>query len=368
MKLIKKILAYATMLVLIALGVFAVVLSYTSDCEPGVKPAEGTETMKAIVARCYGGPEVLSYEDIAKPVPADNEVLVRVHAAALNPLDYHYMRGVPYIIRMFAGIGKPGDIKVGVDYAGTVESVGKDVTRFKPGDEVFGGRSGALGEYLVVPEDRGITLKPANISFEEAASVAIAGVTALQAVRDKGQVNEGDSVLVNGASGGVGTFAVQIAKAYGASVDGVCSGRNVDMVMGIGADHVFNYKEENFTESDRQYDLMVDMIGNHPFADINRVLKPEGRMVMVGGPKGPWIKPFVRPTLARIVSLFIDQTYIGLLAEIRQDALADLAKLIESGKLRPVIDRRYSLAEAADAMAYQESGRARGKVIIRILD
>ena len=368
MKLIKKIMGYGVLLAIVALSGFAVALSYTSKCAPVTVQNGGNKTMKAVVARCYGGPEVLSYEDIAKPTPDDDEVLVRIHAAAINPLDYHYMRGKPYIIRLFAGFGKPKDISVGVDYAGTVEAVGKNVTRFKIGDEVFGGRHGALGEYLVVPEDRGITHKPANITFEEAASVAIAGVTALQAVRDKGQVAAGQKVLVNGASGGVGTFAVQIARASGATVDGVCSERNVEMVRRIGADHVFDYRKENFTESDRQYDLMIDMIGNHPLGDINRVLKGDGTMVTVGGPKGPWITPFVRPAWIRIVSPFVDQTYISLMAEINQQALTDLAGLMESGDLKPVIDQRYSLSDAAAAMEYLETGRARGKVVINIIE
>ena len=368
MKLIMKILGYGLLILCVALGGFAIALSYSSKCEAPAPLAGGTETMKAVVARCYGGPEVLSYEDIAKPVPAENEVLVRVHAAALNPYDYHFMRGTPYIVRLFAGFGTPDDIKVGVDYSGTVEAVGKDVSMFKPGDEVFGGRGGALGEYLLVPEDRGITLKPANTSFEEAASVGIAGVTALQAVKDKGLVQQGQKVLVNGASGGVGTFAVQIARAYGASVDGVSSERNVELVKGIGADYVYDYRKENFTESDRRYDLMVDMIGNHDLCDINRVVKSDGRMVVVGGPKGPWITPFVRPTVMRIMSPFVDQTYIGLLAEITQDALSEMADLMESGKVKPVIDRRYSLKDAAEAMQYLETGRARGKVVINVIE
>ncbi|MEE8300870.1 MAG: NAD(P)-dependent alcohol dehydrogenase [Candidatus Tectomicrobia bacterium] len=322
--------------------------------------------MKAMVGRCYGGPDVLTYEDIAKPVPADDEVLVRIHAAAINPYDYHFMRGLPYLMRLIAGIGKPDNIRMGVDFAGTVEAVGKDVTRFSPGDEVFGGRTGALAGYVTIREEKAIALKPADVTFEQAASVGIAAITALQALRDKGQVQAGQRVLINGASGGVGTFAVQIGKSYGAEVSGVCSTRNVDMVRSIGADHVFDYKKEDFTQSGEQFDLIVDMVGNQPLRALNRVLKPEGTLVMVGGPKGPWIKPLIYPIKSRLMQPFVEQNYVGLLAVLNQEDLAYLGELMATGQVTPVIDRRWSLSEAAEAMRYLETGRARGKVIISI--
>ena len=242
--------------------------------------AAGSTPMKAAVHRCYGPPEVVKIEDVAKPVPGDEEVLVKVHAAGVNPLDWHFMRGVPYIMRLESGFGRPKDQRLGVDFSGTVEAVGKSVTSFKPGDEVFGGRNGAFAEYVVVNAARNIQIKPARITFEQAAGVPIAAVTALQALRDKGELEEGQKVLINGASGGVGTFAVQIAKAFGAEVTGVASTRNVELVRSLGADHVIDYTKQDFTQGDVVYDLVVDNVGNHSFDDIRRVLKPEGRYVI----------------------------------------------------------------------------------------
>ena len=219
--------------------------------------------MKAIVYCDYGPADVLKFEDIEKPTPGDNQVLVRVHAASVNPLDWHYMRGTPYIVRADAGLRKPKVTRLGVDYAGTVEAVGSNVKRFKPGDEVFGGRSGAFAEYVSVLEDRAVVLKPANLTFEQAASVPVAAVTALQGLRDKGRIQPGQTVLINGASGGVGTFAVQIAKSFGADVTGVSSTRNLDLVRSIGADHVIDYTQEDFTKGALRYDLILDCVGNH---------------------------------------------------------------------------------------------------------
>ncbi len=260
----------------------ALVLSHESDCVPAPAIADNAELMKAIVYRCYGSPDVLEFEDVAKPTPADGEVLVKVHAAAVNPLDWHYMRGSPYFVRLGSGLGAPKDSRIGVDFAGTVEAVGKDVRQFKPGDEVFGGRNGAFAEYVVVPEDRALVPKPSNVTFEQAASVPIAAVTALQALRDKGKIEPGQRVLINGASGGVGTFAVQIAKSFGAEVTGVCSTRNVEMVKSIGADHVIDYTKADYTESGKQFDLIIDNVGTHSLLANRRVLSPKGLLVIIG--------------------------------------------------------------------------------------
>ena len=322
--------------------------------------------MKAVVSRCYGGPETLEYLDVAKPVPGPKDVLVKVKAAAVNPLDYHYMRGSPYLMRLSAGIGRPSDTSMGVDFAGVVEAVGEEVTEFAVGDAVFGGRSGAFAEYVVVPEDRAITAKPDNVSFDEAAAIGIAGVTALQALRDHGQLQAGQKVLINGASGGVGTYAVQIAKSLGAEVHGVCSTRNVEMVLALGADHVFDYKKENYTESGNEYDLIVDMVGNLSLSANRKVLKPEGRMVLVGGPKGDWIAPLVPLVKAMTLSLFVDQEIGSILARLSGDDLDHLAGLMADGQMTTRIDTHYPLSETAEALRYLETQRARGKVIIDV--
>ena len=350
----------------LAISALALVLSYNADCEPATDAAAGAERMKAITYRCYGSADVLELADIEKPVPADDEVLVRVHAAGVNPLDWHYMRGSPYFMRLASGIGKPANVRMGVDFAGTVEAVGSAVTKFKPGDAVFGGRTGAFGEYVTIREDRAIAHKPASVSDEHAASVGIAALTALQALRDKGQLQPGQQVLINGASGGVGTFAVQIAKSLGAEVTGVCSTRNVEMVRSLGADHVFDYKKEDYTESGQQYDLIVDMVSNHSLAKNRQMLTPGGKLVIVGGSKGDWIGPMVTPLKALFVSPFVEQELITLLAELRQDDLATLAELMQAGKVTPVIDRHYPLSDVAAAIRYSEEGRARGKIIIDI--
>jgi NADPH:quinone reductase-like Zn-dependent oxidoreductase len=267
-------------------------------------------------------------------------------------------------MRLMSGLGAPTITRLGVDFSGTVEAVGKHVTRFKPGDEVFGARTGAFADYVTVRESRAVVHKPANISFEQAASVPIAAVTAVQALRDKGQLQPGQKVLINGASGGVGTFAVQIAKSFGAEVTGVCSTRNVDMVRSIGADHVFDYRKENYTESGEQYDLIVDMIGNHSLGANRKVLSPEGRLVLVGGGKGDWIGPMMRPLQAMLVSPFVDQEIMTLLAELDRDDLVLLGDLMAHGAVTPVLDRRFPLNEIADAIRYSEEGHARGKIII----
>jgi NADPH:quinone reductase-like Zn-dependent oxidoreductase len=282
----------------------------------------------------------------------------------VNPLDYHYMRGSPYLLRLARGIGKPKDQRMGVDFSGVVAEIGDEVTKFAVGDAVFGGRSGAFAEYLLVPEDGAIAATPDDVSFESAAAVGVAAVTALQALRDEGGLVAGEKVLINGASGGVGTYAVQIAKELGAEVHGVCSTRNVEMVRALGADHVFDYKTEDYTESGNEYDLIVDMVGNRSLNANRRVLKPNGRMVVVGGPKGDWVAPLGPPIKAAMLSPFVDQQIGVILAQLNSEDLEYLAGLLADGSLTPRIDTRYTLADSAEALRYLETQRARGKVII----
>ena len=364
MKLRYKVTGGILIFLAVAISSLALVLSHTSTCGPAPAVSGETELMKAIVYRCYGSPDVLEFEDVEKPTPADNEVLVKVHAASVNPLDWHYMRGSPYLIRLGSGLGAPKDSRMGVDFAGTVEAVGKNVTRFKPGDEVFGGRSGAFAEYVIVPDDRAMALKPSNATFEQAASMPIAAITALQALRDKGQLKPGQKVLINGASGGVGTFAVQIAKSFGAEVTGVCSTRNVEMVRSIGADHVVDYTKEDYTESGQQYDLIIDNVGNHSLLANRRVLNPDGIFVIIGGPKGNWLAPLMNPIKALMLSPFVGQEFVMLLAKMDKDDLTILGNLMEAGKVTAVIDRRYRLSEVPAAIRYSEEGHARGKIVI----
>lgn len=366
MRLRNRVLSVIFALVTLALVSMSLALSYDSPCRAPDSLRGDTQRMKAIVSRCYGSPEVLKLEEIAKPTAADDEVLVKVHAASLNPLDWHYMRGKPYIMRMSSGLGAPTDTRVGVDFAGTVEAVGKNVKRFKPGDEVFGGRSGALAEYVTVREDRALALKPANLTFEQAASIPIAAVTALQGLRDKGRIQPGHKVLINGASGGVGTFAVQIAKTFGADVTGVCSTRNVELVRSLGADHVIDYTREDFTQSGQRYDLILDNVGNHSLLASRRVLRPNGTLVIVGGPIGDWLGPMARPLKAMIVAPFVSEELVMIFAELNQQDLNVLGDLMRAGKVTPVIDRRYTLAEVPVAIGYLEEGRARGKVVVSL--
>ncbi len=353
-------------LIVLALAILslALVLSHNSDCGPAPAMSDETELMKAIVYRCYGSPDVLEFEDVEKPAPADDEVLVKIHAAAVNPLDWHYMRGSPYIMRLMSGLGAPDRTSLGVDFAGTVEAVGINVTQFKPGDEVFGGSSGAFAEYVTVREDKALVLKPVNMTFEQSAAVAIAGITALQALRDKGKIKPGQKVLINGASGGVGTFAVQIAKSFGAEVTGVCSTRNVEMVRSIGADHVIDYTREDYTRSGQTYDLIIDNVGNHSLLANRRVLNSDGIMVIVGGAKGNWLAPLMGPIKALMLSPFVDQEFVMILARLRKDDLSILRDLMQTGKVTPVIDRRYRLSEVPAAIRYSEEGHARGKIVI----
>jgi NADPH:quinone reductase-like Zn-dependent oxidoreductase len=324
--------------------------------------------MKAVVYTDYGSPNVLEIRDIKKPVPNDDQVLIKIRAASINPLDWHYMEGTPYIMRAFGvGLRKPKDPRLGVDYSGTVEAVGKNVTQFKPGDDVFGGRSGTFSEYVCGRADKAIVLKPANITFEQAASVPIAAITALQGLRDKGKIQPGQKVLINGASGGVGTFAVQIAKSFGADVTGVCSTRNLDMVRSLGADHVIDYTKEDFTKGEQRYDLILDNVGTQPLSGFRHVLVPKGICVMIGGGgpnDGGLIGPLARPLKTLLLSPFVSQKMGMMMAELNKNDLTILADLMQSGKMTPVIDKTYPLSQIAEAIRYLEQGHARGKVII----
>jgi NADPH:quinone reductase-like Zn-dependent oxidoreductase len=319
--------------------------------------------MKAIVYHDYGSADVLGVEEVQKPTAGDHEVLIRVRAASVNPLDWHFMRGKPYLLRMAAGLRKPKITRLGVDVAGDIESVGWNVTQFKPGDEVFGSARGAFAEYVCASE-RALVVKPSGVTFEQAASVPVAAATALQGLRDKGRIQPGQKVLINGAAGGVGTFAVQIARSFGADVTAVCSTRNVDMVRSIGADHVIDYTREDFTRSGRRYDLILDMVGNHSLSACRRALTSKGVYVSVGGQVGDWIGLPADLLKLLVASWVGSQKMAPMLAKLNQGDLAILCELMEAGKVTPVIDRRYSLSEVPEAIRYLEEGHARGKVVI----
>src|SRR5216110_1027644 len=354
------------LLVLAFLYVFVAYWRSTNDCG---KTAAPTNLMKAIV-RCDYGLANLKLEDVEKPVPQDDQILVKIHAVSVNPYDWHFVEGTPYVMRaMGVGLRKPKDTRLGVDFAGTVEAVGKNVTQFKPGDEVFGGRGGAFAQYVCPRATRAVALKPASMSFEDAASVNIAGITALQALRDKGKVQPGQKVLVNGASGGVGTFAVQIAKSLGADVTGVCSTRNVDLVRSLGADRVIDYTKEDFAKGAERYDVILDNVPNHSLSECRRILNPNGKYVMIGG-GGPndnrWIGPFGRVIQTMLLSPFVSQKMGMMMAQLTKSDLAVLGDMMQSGKVKPVIDRTYKLSELPEAIRYLEEGHARGKVIITV--
>jgi NADPH:quinone reductase-like Zn-dependent oxidoreductase len=326
------------------------------------------DAMKAIVHERYGSPDVLELRDIDTPVVDDDSVLVRVRAASVNAYDWHMMRGLPFLVRMSEGLRKPKQPAMGVDVAGQVESVGKNVTRLRPGDEVFGSRTGSLAEYVRGGPKSFLVPKPANLTYEQAAAVPMAATTALQGLRDKGQLKPGQRVLVNGAAGGVGTFAVQIAKALGAHVTGVCSTRNAEMVRSIGADQVVDYTQEDFTRSEQRYDLILDVAANRSLSDCRRVLVPNGVLVIVGAPPDARrMGPIVARLLAAVASSrFSSKKVLPFLAKNSKEDLIVLRELIEAGKVTPVIDRTYPLSEAAEAIRYLETGHARGKVVITV--
>ena len=327
--------------------------------------------MKAIVYYNYGSPDVLQLEEIEKPVPNDNQVLVKIQAVSVNPFDWHFMEGVPYLARLL-GFGplKPTSPRLGVDFSGTVEAVGKNITQFKPGDEVFGGKVGAYAEYVVIAE-KYLAMKPANITFEQAGSVQIAGLTALQGLRDKGKVQPGQKVLINGASGGVGTFAVQIAKTMGAHVTGVCSGRNIELVRSLGADHVIDYTKEDFTKSGQRYDVIIDNVGNRSLSENRRVLNPNGKYVLIGGGgvnDNRWMGPIGPVIKTLLLKPFISQEMKMMMADVTKEDLTHMAHLMQSGKVTPVIDKTYPFSEIREAIRYVETGRARGKVAVTLKD
>ncbi len=364
----RRILKWCFMILVLALFVWFEFAYWTSTNNCGAASASLRQSMKAIVRCEYGPPSVLHVQQIEKPAPEDNQVLVKVRAFALNPLDWHYVEGTPKLMRVMGiGLRKPKDIQIGVDYSGVVEAVGQGVTNFKPGDEVYGGHDGAFAEYVCARADKAIAFKPANISFEQAASVPIAGLTALQAVRDKGKVQAGNKVLINGASGGVGTFAVQIAKNLGANVTAVCSGRNADLVRKLGADQVIDYTKDDFTKGDQRYDVIIDNVCNKSLRECRRVLTEKGIDVIIGGggvnDQGI-IGPLVTPFKALLFSPFVSQKFGMMLANLNQKDLTTFAELMQSGKVTPVIDKTYKFDQISDAMQYLELGHARGKIVV----
>jgi NADPH:quinone reductase-like Zn-dependent oxidoreductase len=322
--------------------------------------------MKAIVYHNDGSPDVLKLEDIEKPTAGDDEVLIKVRAASLNPLDCHLLKH-PLLRRVLARLSKVKTIRPGRDVAGEVEAVGRNVTRFKPGDEVFGSCSGAFAEYACA-RDSALAMKPLAVSFEQAASIPVAGLTALQGLRDKGKIQSGQKVLINGAAGGVGTFAVQIARSFGAEVTGVCSTRKVEMVRSIGADHVIDYTQEDFTKSGQHYDLIFDLVANHSFSARRRVLNPKGTYIGAGivGLGGSMARLLAHQITELVLSRFVSQKFVTLMAKIRKEDLVIIGELVRAGKVTPVIDRYYSLSEAPEAIRHLEQGHARGKVVITL--
>ncbi|HEX8599996.1 MAG TPA: NAD(P)-dependent alcohol dehydrogenase [Chloroflexia bacterium] len=320
--------------------------------------------MKAIVCTKYGSPDVLQLSEVEKPKPGDDEVLVKIHAVSVNAMDWHRMRGKPLMFRMMLGLTKPKASILGADIAGRVEAVGKDVTEFKPGDEVFGGvGQGGFAEYIAVRE-RALLMKPANISFESAAAVPVAAVTALQALRDKGQVQPGQKVLINGASGGVGTFAVQLARSFGAEVTAVCSPRNLAMARAVGADYVIDYTKEDFTRKGKQYDLIIDTAGSRSVSDYARALSPQGTCVIVGfSTMFHMLRSMVMGSLASRTG---NKKFVRFLAKLYRKDLVLLKELLEAGKVVPVLDKCYPLSEVAEAVRYFGVEHARGKVVITV--
>ena len=366
LKRILKWTASAVPLALILWGFVAYWMS-TNDCTRDVSAPNNP--MKAIRYCEYGSPDVVKLDEIEKPAPEDNQVLIKVRAASLNAFDAYVIRDT-WLGRLIFGLRKPRDARLGQDVAGQVEAVGKNETQFKPGDEVFGISRGALAEYACTPE-RALAAKPANVSFEQVASLPLAGLTALQGLRE-GKIQAGQKVLINGATGGVGTFAVQIAKSLGAEVTAVCSTRNLDLVRSIGADHVIDYTKDDFTKSDERYDVIFDNVCNHSFAERRHVLNPKGICVLAGmggaGVKASEAIGRIAGNIftARASSLFTDQKFAQYRTKSSKQDLTLLADLIRTGKITPVIDRRYKLGEAPEALRYLNEGHVRGKVVITV--
>jgi NADPH:quinone reductase-like Zn-dependent oxidoreductase len=368
MKLIRRLLKWTGIVILVLVigsGIFLFVAYWQSSNDCDRNPAALTHPMKAIRKCEYGS---LTLRTVEKPIPTDDQVLIKVRAASLNAADGHLLRG-SFVMRPLTGMRKPKDSRFGIDCAGTVEAVGKNVTQFKPGDEVFGAANGAIAEYVCAPE-RTLVTKPDNVTFEQAGSVAVAGLTALQGLRNQGNIQPGQKVLVNGASGGVGTFAVQIAKAFGAEVTAVCSPRNLEQAQSIGADHVIDYTKEDFTAGNQRYDMIFDNVGNHTIAERRRVLTPYGICVLAGmgsagKHEGQWSR-LAGNLKSFFVSPFIPQKFKFFIAKLLQADLTVLRDLIQEGKVKPVIDREYPMSETAEALGYLEEGHARGKVVIII--
>jgi NADPH:quinone reductase-like Zn-dependent oxidoreductase len=325
--------------------------------------------MKAYVYERYGGPEVLEAREVAKPAPAPDELLVRIRASSVNALEWHMVTGRPALVRLGGGLRGPKDGVLGTDFAGTVEAVGTDVTDFKPGDEVFGGKTGAYAEYLCVKAAHAVVLKPDNVSFEEAAAVPVSGVTALQALRDKGGLQPGWKVLINGASGGVGSLAVQVAKALGAEVTAVCSTANVEAAKRSGADRVIDRTKEDFTRRPERYRLLVDVNGTRSWAECRRVLTDDGACVIVGSPHDGFLLGPLRHSLGMAIGAVASkQKVINFIANLDKASLQVLSEMLETGRLKPIIDRTYELDRLPEALAYLGEGHARGKIVVTIPD
>jgi len=320
--------------------------------------------MKALVYHEYGPPDVLNVEEIQKPSPKDDEVLIKVEAASVNPLDWRLMKGQPRVVRVVSKVLKLQKGRPGVDVAGVVDAVGKNVTEFKTGARVFGGCRGAFADYVCTPESKIVSI-PDNVTFEQAAAVNVAGLTALQGLRDKARIQRGKTVLINGAAGGVGTFAVQIAKTFGAEVTGVCSTRNLELVKSIGADAVIDYTREDFTKSGKRYDVVFDCVGNKSIAACRRALNPHGRHILIGASHEPKVTEILFSLIhSALLSLFTQEKSIAFMAKASREDLRFIGELIAEGKLTPVIDRCYKLSEGVDALRHVEAGHARGKVLI----
>ena len=334
---------------------------------PQIKAEAAAPRMKAAICTAYGSPDVVQIRDVEKPVPKDDEVLIRVRAASLNPADWHMKRGKPHIMRLMTGLHKPKDARLGSDVAGEIEAVGRNVTEFNPGDEVFGSCHGAFAEYACALESA-LAKKPENVTFEQAASVPIAAYTALQGLRDKGKVQPAQKVLIHGASGGVGTFAVQIAKWLGADVTAVCSTRNVELVRSIGADRVIDYTQRDFTTDGQRYDVIFDLVGNHSLTAVRRVLNREGIYIGAGilGSSLSMIGILTGLIATLVRSRFVSQQVVMLMAKRCKDDLLLMQELLKTGKVRPVIDKCYSLSEVSEAIRHLEGKHARGKIVIAV--